>query len=314
MSPSTSRHHTITAPSTCHASTGDQLDTGSGSSGDNNDDIGDNNGGNNGNSGKKNTDDSNDDDEFLDISQAEQLAASKGITLPEDYAATARDGGLRRSVLQQYTAIATGSFFTSFLARSVPAFRDRLIADRLYFFKILAEICIDSACATVAEVRKRGEEFWDEFEFYLSDLLVGLVLDVVLVTLLAPVAVPGRKKTISQTSGLRQWAAELPSAVFEKSSVTKYSVTDRVGCYVARGLEYSLAGIACGVVGQGIASGMMQLKYVSCCIVPYHSTISIVICIAFHRRPSHPLLHLLLLFSGDTTTVLKKTMWPFPLF
>lgn len=29
------------------------------------------------------------------------------------------------------------------------------------------------ACATVAEVRKRGEEFWSEFEFYLSDLLVS---------------------------------------------------------------------------------------------------------------------------------------------
>jgi hypothetical protein len=25
----------------------------------------------------------------------------------------------------------------------------------------------------VAEVRKRGDEFWAEFEFYLSDLLVG---------------------------------------------------------------------------------------------------------------------------------------------
>ena len=30
------------------------------------------------------------------------------------------------------------------------------------------------ACATVAEVRKRGDEFWSEFEFYLSDLLVGV--------------------------------------------------------------------------------------------------------------------------------------------
>lgn len=28
-------------------------------------------------------------------------------------------------------------------------------------------------CATVAEVRKRGDEFWKEFEFYLSDMLVG---------------------------------------------------------------------------------------------------------------------------------------------
>ena len=37
-------------------------------------------------------------------------------------------------------------------------------------------------------MRKRGADFWTEFEFYLSDLIVGIVLDVVLVTLMAPAA------------------------------------------------------------------------------------------------------------------------------
>jgi hypothetical protein len=46
----------------------------------------------------------------------------------------------------------------------------------------------------VAELRKRGDDFWGEFEFYLSDLMVGLVLDVVLVTLLAPPALIGRSR------------------------------------------------------------------------------------------------------------------------
>ncbi|KDD72152.1 hypothetical protein H632_c3782p0, partial [Helicosporidium sp. ATCC 50920] len=52
----------------------------------------------------------------------------------------------------------------------LPAFRDRVLADRLFLFRILAEVSIDSACATVAEVRKRGPDFWSEFELYLSDL------------------------------------------------------------------------------------------------------------------------------------------------
>lgn len=50
-----------------------------------------------------------------------------------------------------------------------------------------------AGCATVAEVRKRGKDFWAEFEFYLSDLLVGLVMDIVLVSLMAPVASIGAK-------------------------------------------------------------------------------------------------------------------------
>jgi len=164
------------------ASNGGNDDGGSGNGGD----SGDGNGG------------GDDDDEFLNLQQAEEMAAAKGIELPEDYAAAARDGGLRRSVLQQYAVIASGGMLSSMLARTTPAFRDRLIADRLYFFKILAEVTIDSACATVAELRKRGDEFWSEFEFYLSDLFVGLVLDVVLVTLLAPVAVPGRQRKVAQ--------------------------------------------------------------------------------------------------------------------
>ena len=233
-------------------------DTGSGNNGD---DGGNSGGSGNGGSGKGDGESSGDDDEeFLNLQEAEELAAAKGVELPEDFVTAARDGGLRKSVLQQYVTIASGGFVTSFLARTVPAFRDRLIADKLYFFKILAEVTIDSACATVAELRKRGDEFWDEFEFYLSDLVVGLVLDVVLVTLLAPVAIPGRKKVIPAT-GIRRWASQLPSAVFEKSSAgRRYTLSDRLGCYVARAMEYSLAGMACGIVGQAVASGMMVAK------------------------------------------------------
>ena len=50
-----------------------------------------------------------------------------------------------------------------------------------------------TACVTVAEVRKRGDDFWKEFEFFLSDWAVGLVLDVALVTLITPAAVLGRR-------------------------------------------------------------------------------------------------------------------------
>ena len=57
----------------------------------------------------------------------------------------------------------------------------------------------DTGCATVAEVRKRGDDFWGEFEFYLSDLVVGCVLDCVLVGLLAPAAVIGAKPTTKPT-------------------------------------------------------------------------------------------------------------------
>ncbi|KAI7841113.1 hypothetical protein COHA_005338 [Chlorella ohadii] len=192
--------------------------------------------------------------------QAQELAAAKGVSLPEDFAAAAASGGLRAAVLDTYCKLASGGFLTSWLVKALPAFRDRLIADRLFFFKVWAEVAIDSACATVAEVRKRGDEFWSEFEFYLSDLLVGLVLDVVLVTLIAPVAQPGRK-TAQAVSGLKRYLGGLPSAVFQKSQPgRKWGVGDRAATYVKLGLEYSLAGIVCGFIGQGLANSIMLLK------------------------------------------------------
>jgi hypothetical protein len=46
-----------------------------------------------------------------------------------------------------------------------------LLPDLLYC--LLFCLYCPPGCATVAEVRKRGDEFWKEFEFYLSDMLVG---------------------------------------------------------------------------------------------------------------------------------------------
>ena len=118
-----------------------------------------------------------------------------------------------------------------------------------------------AACATVAEVRKRGDDFWAEFEFYLSDMAVGLVMDVVLVTLLAPALVAGRAPPVPANFFAR-WASRFPSAVFAATPGGRaaYSLAERAGCYAARGLEYAAAGLACGVVGQGAASGLMAAK------------------------------------------------------
>ena len=75
------------------------------------------------------------------------------------------------------------------------------------------QVAIDSCCATFAEVQKRGEDFWSEFELYAADLLVGLVVDVALVGLLAPYARIG-KPCVASTGlfkDLKRACASLPS-------------------------------------------------------------------------------------------------------
>lgn len=74
------------------------------------------------------------------------------------------------------------------------------------------QIVIDSCCATVAEYQKRGKDFWNEFELYVADLLVGTVVNVALVGMLAPYARIGKPSISKGFLGNMQKAyAALPS-------------------------------------------------------------------------------------------------------
>lgn len=89
----------------------------------------------------------------------------------------------------------------AYLCRQLPWVRDRLIADPRYLFKVVVEMVFDSGCATIAEVQKRGDDFWHEIDFYFSDIVVGLVMDVIIVSLLAPTAPIGKRHQSAEYSG-----------------------------------------------------------------------------------------------------------------
>ena len=127
------------------------------------------------------------------------------------------------------------------------------------------EVLIDSGCATVAEVQKRAEHFWKEFDLFVSDLMVGLALDVVLVGLLAPVAAAGGVSkaavSVGRWAAAQKWARALPNSCFEKAAVgVTYTLGQRVSCYFVKGAQYFAAGGLCGLVGQGGANAMITVK------------------------------------------------------
>jgi hypothetical protein len=39
-----------------------------------------------------------------------------------------------------------------------------------------------------------------------------------------------------------------------------FSVGQRLACYLVKGAQYAVVGTGCGLVGQGIANGIMTLK------------------------------------------------------
>ncbi|KAG5037680.1 hypothetical protein AAZX31_07G130300 [Glycine max] len=212
-------------------------------------------------------DDGNDNEEeefgpILKYDEVMRETEARGATLPLDMIEAAKSVGIRKVLLLRYLDL-QGSFWPlGFFMKSCSMLRNRMLADPAFLFKIGSEIVIDTCCATFAEIQKRGKDFWAEFELYLADLLVGLVVNVALVGMLAPYARIGKPSISSGFLGRMQKAyAALPSSVFEAERPgCRFSVQQRLGTYFYKGIMYGAVGFGCGIIGQGIANLIMTAK------------------------------------------------------
>ncbi|CAI5960975.1 unnamed protein product [Closterium sp. NIES-64] len=113
---------------------------------------------------------------ILGWAQAEEALSKAGVTLPEDMLAHLKEHGIAQLLLQRYIDLQVGGGILAAATRAFAGLRNRLLADPAFLFKVFTEIVIDSGCATFAEVRKRGDDFWKEFDLYMSDILVGFAV------------------------------------------------------------------------------------------------------------------------------------------
>lgn len=187
---------------------------------------------------------------------------ARGATLPADMLEAAKTEGLRKLLLLRYLDLQGSVWPLGFLMRSSAMLRNRMLADPSFLFKIGTEIVIDSCCATFAEVKTRGKDFWAEFELYTADLLVGVVVNVALVGMLAPYARIGQPSASQGLLGrMQRGYAALPSSVFEAERPgSRFSINQRIGTYFYKGILYGFVGFGCGIIGQGIANLIMTAK------------------------------------------------------
>ncbi|XP_022745063.1 protein RETICULATA, chloroplastic-like [Durio zibethinus] len=187
---------------------------------------------------------------------------ARGATLPSDMLEAAKSVGIRKLLLLRYLDLQGSSWPLGFAMRSWGMLRNRMLADPSFLFKIGTEIVIDSCCATLAEVQKRGKDFWAEFELYVADLLVGVVVNIALVGMLAPYARIGQPSISKGYLGRMQRAyGALPSSVFEAERPgCRFTVKQRIATYFYKGVLYASVGFACGIIGQGIANLIMTAK------------------------------------------------------
>ncbi|XP_047329970.1 protein RETICULATA-RELATED 3, chloroplastic [Impatiens glandulifera] len=129
--------------------------------------------------------------------------------------------------------------------------RSRVAADPQFPFKVLMEELVGVSACVLGDMSSRPNFGLNELDFVFSTLVVGCILNFVLMYLLAP--------TISISSpSLPGLFAKCPTGhMFEPGT---YSLVNRFGTFVYKGILFAACGFAAGLVGTAISNGLIKMR------------------------------------------------------
>uniref|UniRef100_A0A7N0V154 Uncharacterized protein n=1 Tax=Kalanchoe fedtschenkoi TaxID=63787 RepID=A0A7N0V154_KALFE len=129
--------------------------------------------------------------------------------------------------------------------------RSRVAADPQFPFKVLMEELVGVSACIVGDMASRPNFGLNELDLVFSTLVVGCILNFLLMYLLAP--------TLSTTASTLPaiFASCPPSHMFEPGAFT---VVDRFGTFVYKGIVFAAVGFAAGLVGTAISNGLISMK------------------------------------------------------
>lgn len=198
---------------------------------------GDENNNNNDNNNNNNGDDNNDNNEDGDNeedNERSELIRTLNIT---DKDATISDLRLWNE--------ATKIPLLGWLASKWPALRNRLGANKRLPLQMGVEVTVGAISKTMAEVQGRGEKFWNEFDFYLSDISLEVFGDIVLVWLLSPVVRQGML---------------FNSIPKHFSQIGSFGTVGRASAFLVKGVQFGIAGFVSSAAGHGLTRYLVSKR------------------------------------------------------
>ncbi|KAK1428101.1 hypothetical protein QVD17_16929 [Tagetes erecta] len=133
----------------------------------------------------------------------------------------------------------------------VSGWRSRVAADPQFPFKVLMEQVVGVSANVFGDMATRPNFGLNELDFVFSTLVVGSILNFTLMYLLAP----------TMTSG----SAALPS-IFANSPASHmfepgaYTLANRLGTFVYKGVVFAAVGFAAGLVGTALSNGLIKMR------------------------------------------------------
>ena len=139
------------------------------------------------------------------------------------------------------------------LAAFLRGWSQRVRADPQFGFKVFSEVVIGVGACVIGDMASRPNFGLDELDFVFSTIVVGSILNFTLMYMLAPTAAAGQlAKRLPSV-----FASCPPGHMFE---VGRYSVLDRAGTFVYKGVQFAVVGFGAGLVGTALSNLLLTMR------------------------------------------------------
>ena len=139
------------------------------------------------------------------------------------------------------------------LAAFLRGWSRRVRADPQFGFKVFSEVVIGVGACVIGDMSSRPNFGLDELDFVFSTIVVGSILNFTLMYMLAPTAAAGQlAKRLPSV-----FASCPPGHMFEAG---RYSVLDRAGTFVYKGVQFAVVGFGAGLVGTALSNLLLTMR------------------------------------------------------
>ncbi|CAI0557072.1 unnamed protein product, partial [Linum tenue] len=133
------------------------------------------------------------------------------------------------------------------------------MADPGFLFSVGTKVLIGSCSAAVAEVVKWGKDLWSKLEMWKA--FAAITVNVSVIGMLARIGKPSIHTAGLVPLNTQEACAVLPSSVVEAGRPGhRSSLMQQLATYFYKGSLYGSVAFGCGLLGQGIADTIMNIK------------------------------------------------------
>lgn len=179
-------------------------------------------------------------------------------SLPKDMKAAIEDGRIPGSIVLRFFELEKSPLLAWLL--QFGGFRERLLADDLFLAKIAMECGVGIFTKTAAEYERRRENFFNELEIVVADVVMAVIADFMLVYLPAP-TVSLRPRMAGDAGRIAKFFYNCPDNAFQMALPgTSYSLLQRLGAIARNGSKLFAVGTASSLVGTVVTNAVLNAK------------------------------------------------------